>query len=58
MLPDPRLGLRYHILRENTRLLTLMVEQAAARYGVGEAAQQDILRATLERGAYASIRRH
>jgi len=39
------------ILRENTRLLTLMIEQAAARYGVGEAAQQDVLRATLERGA-------
>ena len=39
------------ILRENTRLLTLMVEQADARYGVGEAAQQDVLRATLERGA-------
>jgi len=38
------------ILRENTRLLTLMIEQAAARYGVGEAAQQDVLRATLERG--------
>jgi len=39
------------ILRENTRLLTLMIEQASARYSVGEAAQQDVLRATLERGA-------
>ena len=39
------------ILRENTRLLTLMIEQAASRYGVGEATQQDVLRATLERGA-------
>jgi len=39
------------ILRENTRFLTLMIEQAAARYGVGEATQQDVLRATLERGA-------
>ena len=38
------------ILRENTRLLTLMIEQAASRYSVGEAAQQDVLRATLERG--------
>jgi outer membrane protein TolC len=39
------------ILRENTRLLALMIDQADARYGVGEAAQQDVLRATLERGA-------
>jgi outer membrane protein TolC len=39
------------ILRENTRLLVLMIDQANARYGVGEAAQQDVLRATLERGA-------
>jgi outer membrane protein TolC len=38
------------ILRENSRLLTLMIEQSAARYGVGEAAQQDVLRAMLERG--------
>jgi len=39
------------ILRENLRLLTLMVEEAAVRYGVGSAEQQDVLRATLERGA-------
>jgi outer membrane protein TolC len=39
------------ILRENTSLLTLMIEQTAARYAVGESAQQDVLRATLERGA-------
>jgi len=39
------------ILRENSHLLTLMIEQAASRYSVGEAAQQDVLRATLERGA-------
>ena len=39
------------ILRDNTRLLALMIDQANARYGVGEAAQQDVLRATLELGA-------
>lgn len=39
------------ILRESFGLLGFMVEQAAARYRVGEAAQQDVLRATLERGA-------
>jgi outer membrane protein TolC len=39
------------ILRESFDLLGFMVEQAAARYRVGEASQQDVLRATLERGA-------
>jgi len=38
------------ILRESHALLGLMIEQAAARYRVGEAAQQDVLRASLERG--------
>jgi outer membrane protein TolC len=38
------------ILRESHDLLGLMIEQAAARYRVGEAAQQDVLRASLERG--------
>jgi len=38
------------ILRENRRVLELIVEQTAARYAVGEAAQQDVLRATQERG--------
>jgi len=39
------------ILRESFGLLGFMIEQAAARYRVGEASQQDVLRATLERGA-------
>jgi len=39
------------ILRESARLLDLMAEQAAARYRVGEAAQQDVLKARLERSA-------
>lgn len=39
------------ILRDSLRLLALVVEQSAARYAVGQAAQQDVLRATLERGA-------
>ena len=39
------------ILRESFGLLGFTVEQAAARYRVGEASQQDVLRATLERGA-------
>ena len=38
------------ILRQSDALLGLMIEQAAARYRVGEAAQQDVLRASLERG--------
>jgi outer membrane protein TolC len=38
------------ILRESHGLLGFMVEQAAARYRVGESAQQDVLRASLERG--------
>jgi outer membrane protein TolC len=38
------------ILRENQRVLELIVEQTAARYAVGEAAQQDVLRAAQERG--------
>ncbi len=38
------------ILRQSHALLGLMIEQAAARYRVGEAAQQDVLRASLERG--------
>jgi outer membrane protein TolC len=37
------------ILRENQRVLELIVEQTAARYAVGEAAQQDVLRAAQER---------
>ena len=39
------------ILRESHALLGFMIEQAASRYRVGEAAQQDVLRASLERGA-------
>jgi outer membrane protein, heavy metal efflux system len=39
------------ILRESIATLDLMKEQAATSYGVGTAAQQDVLRATLERGA-------
>ena len=38
------------ILRESQRVLELIVEQTAARYSVGEAAQQDVLRAAQERG--------
>ncbi len=38
------------ILRQSHALLGLMVEQTAVRYRVGEAAQQDVLRASLERG--------
>jgi len=38
------------ILQESHALLGFMVEQAAARYRVGESAQQDVLRASLERG--------
>jgi outer membrane protein TolC len=38
------------ILRENQRVLELIVEQAAARYAVGEAVQPDVLRAAQERG--------
>jgi outer membrane protein TolC len=39
------------VLRENRTLLGLMIDQTAARYGVGEVAQQDVLRATQERAA-------
>lgn len=39
------------LLRENERVLDLIVRQAAARYAVGEVAQQDVLRASLERSA-------
>jgi outer membrane protein, heavy metal efflux system len=39
------------ILHESVEALGLMVEQSAASYRVGAAAQQDILRATLERDA-------
>lgn len=39
------------ILRESDAALDLIVRQASARYGVGMAAQQDVLRASLERGA-------
>jgi outer membrane protein TolC len=38
------------ILRQSHALLGLMIEQTAVRYRVGEAAQQDVLRASLERG--------
>ena len=38
------------ILHQSHALLGLMIEQAATRYRVGEAAQQDVLRASLERG--------
>ncbi len=37
------------LLAESQRALDLMVEQANAAYGVGTAAQQDVLRGTLER---------
>jgi outer membrane protein TolC len=37
------------ILRENLGVLDLMVEQSSARYEVGEAEQQDVLRAAQER---------
>ena len=37
------------ILHESQRVLALVVEQTAARYAVGEAAQQDVLRAAQER---------
>ena len=39
------------ILRESGGALDLIARQAAARYSVGAAAQQDLLRASLERGA-------
>lgn len=39
------------ILGESVRLIDLMIDQAHESYRVGTAAQQDVLRATLERGA-------
>jgi outer membrane protein TolC len=39
------------LLNESGAVLDLIVRQAAARYGVGEATQQDVLRASLERSA-------
>ena len=39
------------ILEANVTTLELMIKQAGASYGVGAAAQADVLRATLERGA-------
>ena len=39
------------ILRESDGALDRIVRQAAARYSVGTVAQQDVLRASLERGA-------
>lgn len=38
------------ILRESAATLDLMIEQAETSYGLGAAAQQDVLRARLERG--------
>lgn len=39
------------ILRESLQTLDVIVQQAGTRYSVGAAAQQDVLRASLERGA-------
>ena len=39
------------LLNESRDVLQLIVRLATARYGVGEAAQQDVLRASLERSA-------
>lgn len=41
------------ILRESLGALAVVVQQAGTRYAVGAASQQDVLRASLERGAIA-----